>query len=180
MLLKGIFGKFIFHSFPVKNLIKIILVLTVISACKKAEDYPVVPVITFKDFKVYKQADGTDSLGIFSFTFTDGDGDIGYKKSDTLAPYDRKGAYYYNFVIKYFEKIDGKFTEVELPLPISSRIPYLTPEGKNKTLEGEIQIDLFLNNPLAQSDTVRFDAFIYDRALHKSNVITTPDLLIKH
>jgi hypothetical protein len=147
-------------------------------ACKKSDALPSIPVIAFSEFRQYTYPNGKDSLGVMVINFTDGDGDIGYQPGDTLAPFDKKGPYYYNFVIKYLERQNGILKEVKLPFTNNSRIPYLTPEGKEKKLTGNIAMNLFINNPLSSFDTIRFEAFIYDRALHKSNVIQTGDIVV--
>jgi hypothetical protein len=65
-----------------------------------------------------------------------------------------------------------------LAQPNNSRIPNITPEGQNKTLEGEIDIALYINNPLSSFDTIKFQAYIFDRALHQSNTIETPEIVV--
>jgi hypothetical protein len=165
---------------PVKTLIhySFLLFFTGLIACKKTDNIPLPPVITFAGFKQYQNSFGKDSIGVMIIDFADGDGDIGYTPADTLPPFDKKGPYYYNFVIKYFERQNGVLKEVKLRGTNNSRIPYLTPEGKEKKLTGNIAMNLFINNPLSHYDTIRFEAFIYDRALNKSNVVQTNDIIV--
>jgi hypothetical protein len=163
----------------VKNRILLLFTLVIVwQGCKKADSLPLAPFITFTEFRQYQYPNGIDSLGVMVLTFADGDGDIGYNPVDTLPPYDKKGNYYYNFVIKYLERQNGILKEVKLPFTNNSRIPYLTPEGKEKKLTGIIAMNLFINNPLSKFDTIRFEAFIYDRALNKSNVVQTNDIIV--
>jgi len=99
------------------------------------------------------------------------------------------GTYRYNLFIKYFEKKKGKFEEVTITTPnaqtgnpdtlwFNGRIPYLTPIGKNKAISGEIYDTLFINNYTSPYDTIKYQIYIQDRALHKSNVVETPEIII--
>ena len=65
-------------------------------------------------------------------------------------------------------------TEQYDTLSLSARIPNLTPEGINKAISGEIQDTLFIYNFNSDYDTIKFEAYIVDRALHISNKISTP------
>jgi hypothetical protein len=150
--------------------------LMFLSACKKADEFPVVPVISFNSLTTQKDAGGYDVSAKVVISFTDGDGDIGYYPSGNGSPYDDANSpYYYNFIVKMFEKTNGNW--VLNPDTLSGRMPYITPDGSNKALKGDIAMDLFLP-PHKTKDTLHYDIFIYDRALHQSNTITTPDIVV--
>jgi len=155
------------------------LLIILVSSCIKREEYPETPYIEFLDFAKIRNTAGIDSAGVLKLSFTDGDGDIGLAPGDTFAPFNKESEFYNNFFIRYFEKQKGVVTEVVLPTPNNSRIPLLTPKGQNKALKGEIEIGLFINNPYSLYDTILFEAYILDRALNKSNVITTPEIILK-
>jgi hypothetical protein len=151
------------------------------SACEKKEKYPAIPAIEYIDF-----TQKPDSAYL-RFSFTDGDGDIGLSQGDTLAPYDKNGDFYYNLYINYFEKRDGVFEEIDtvctvqgcVPLDFNYRIPDITQPGKNKALNGEIKIKLSAPYKLASpNDTIKYEFYIVDRALHKSNVVSTEDIKV--
>lgn len=161
----------------VKLFVLFLLVLG-FSSCLRRNDFPDEPQIEYIDFVKYQNTQGKDSIGVLKFRFTDGDGDIGLDEPDTFPPFNEGSQYYYNFYVTYFEKQNGNFVEVTLPLPNNSRIPNITPEGQNKTLEGEIELSLYINNPLSNFNTIKFEAFIYDRALHQSNIIETPEIVV--
>lgn len=163
---------------PKVGLFVLFLLFCGLTSCLKRNDFPAEPQIEYLDFVKYTNTQGKDSLGILKFKFTDGDGDIGLDQGDTFPPYDISSIYYYNCYVKYFEKQNGVFVEVVLPLPNNSRIPNITPEGQNKTLEGEIEVGLYINNPSSTFDTIKFEAYIYDRAQHKSNTIETPEIVV--
>ena len=167
-----------------------ILVVLFALACRKPDQYPDVPELTFKSVDFSQENIGLSFT--LTATFTDGDGDIGYyTDKGNGAIFDSSSSpYYSNFVIKLFRFKNGEWTDTihfhylgdpierDTTFSFTTRIPYLTPEGKNKGLKGDIyKTD---NLPLGLNDTIRFEAFIYDRALHKSNVITTPAYFIQN
>jgi hypothetical protein len=49
--------------------------------------------------------------------------------------------------------------------------------GQNKILRGTIQVT-FLYLFATPADTIQYDFYIKDRALHKSNVTTTSEIII--
>ena len=162
-----------------KNFSNILLILFFINGifttCEKPKTYPETPQIKFESFTIKDTIDLLDNLiksGKLVFSFIDGDGDIGLMESDTLPPYDTSGIYYHNLFLTMHEKIDGEFQEVILAFPLNYRVPYAVPEGQNKTLKGEIKIDLTYNLPVPY-DTIRYIFFLVDRALHHSNKDST-------
>ncbi len=162
--------------------IRFIIILSlffIIPCCLQEPEYPVIPYIEYEDFiKTPDIQGGIDDTGILKISFTDGDGDIGLAQGDTTAPFE--GEYYYNFFIKYFERQNGVFKEIVLSFPHNARIPVISPKGEDKAIKGEIIIEnVFIKNSSSNYDTIRFQAYIVDRALHHSNTITTPDIIVK-
>jgi hypothetical protein len=160
--------------------------LLVISSCRKPETADPVPYIDYRGFEQVKGIGGSDSSGILHFYFIDGDGDLGLRPEDTFPPFNPNGEHYYNFIISMFEKQNGNWVKVS-PLPPfpggdtvsnSSRIPYLTSEGQIKKLEGDLFMELFTNNPFSPWDTIKYEFSIEDRALNRSNQISTPELIL--
>ena len=144
----------------------------------KKESFSDIPQISFLGFdKVYTTSQ-YPKIGILSISYQDGNGDIGLDPSDTFPPYDRNGPYYYNMVLTFFEKQNGVYVNVIDSIPFSARIPVLTPNDPGKAIKGFI-IDTIPLYPPPPYDTIKFEVFLYDRALHKSNVITTPDIILK-
>jgi hypothetical protein len=147
--------------------------------------FPDVPYIEYIDFvKIYNPDLEIYDRGVLSFSFEDGDGDIGLNSNDTFPPFNASSPYYYNLIITYFEMQNGVLTEVPIlwfnpqteqydTLTLSARIPDLTPEGINKAINGDIEDTLFIYNFNSIYDTIMFEAFIIDRALNESNVIST-------
>ncbi len=151
------------------------------TACLKRTEYPPNPVIAYKDFIKY----GNDSAN-FIFTFTDGDGDIGLNEADTFGNFAPGQVHYYNFVMTYYYKdANGNFVlfdaDPDTPAKLDTlqfkyRIPDITPRGHNKVLEGEMRIKLHAPYYGPGHQVFKFEAYIYDRSLQKSNVIVSPEL----
>ena len=168
-----------FHQrYKMKLFLNLALFLMILSACVKQESFPDVPEISYKSFALVFDTGTFAVNGILTFNFQDGNGDIGLDPGDTLPPYDREGDYYYNLVISYFEKQDTNWVEVVLDPPFSARIPVLNPDYPGKAIKGFI-VDTLTLNPQPAYDTIKFEFFIYDRSLNKSNVLTTPDIPLR-
>lgn len=174
--------------------ILVICLLMVLSfSCRKLEEYPVEPIIVFQNFELLINTQtGISERGVLTFSYTDGDGDLGLDQEDTLFPYHPKGDYYYNLLITYFEMDHGEFKEIPLlswnnttqqydTLTFNARMPLFLPKDKQQGIKGIISDTLYINNPLALSDTIQFKVKIIDRELHISNEVSTqPIVLIKH
>lgn len=170
-------------------LILILITGLVVISCRKFEEFPDIPEITYDNFVVLLNTEtGITERGVLIFSYTDGDGDLGLDKGDTLVPFDKDGDYYYNLIIRYFEKQHGIFVEVPIlswnsdssyfdTLTFNSRFPVLTPESGNQAIKGVFKDTLFIYNPLSEFDTIKFKASIYDRALNSSNEIETQEII---
>ena len=156
-----------------------ILIALAASSCKKPDEFPIEPIITFKDIYSSQNAQGFDENITINLSFTDGDGDVGYKDIGQNDPIfdDPTSQYYDNYVAKLFKYVNGVWVEYPTIIPLGGRLPYLTPIGKNKTLKGEIacDIDVPIN---ADQDTFNLELFIYDRSFHKSNIVTTSSIIL--
>lgn len=160
-----------------KYLVFLFVAGVVFSSCKKDKVYPKAPEISFKEFQQFTNSAGIDDSVKLVISFTDGDGDIGLADGDTLEPYNIGSVYYYNFYIKYFKKQNGNYQELVSSIPRDARIPYI--DNTNKSLAGDIvnKLDILGNN--FNNDTLRFECYIYDRGLNKSNVVTTGEIVLK-
>jgi len=153
-----------------KYLTCLLIVGGMVYSCQKKEEYPITPEIKFESLlKIFNPATMVYDRGVFKISFKDGDGHIGLNESDVLPPYD------YNFFISYYELQNGDTIRVIIAdsNEFNARIPVLTPEGANKSIKGEIEDTLFIYNYQSEFDTIKFDAYILDRALHQSNIVTT-------
>ena len=167
-------------STVVRNLLALALLpaLFLASSCMKKENYPDTPQIAFEGFTLAFDTGKIAQRGFLTISFKDGNGDIGLVAGDTNFPYNRGGDYYYNYVIQYYEKQMGKFVLVPLDPPYSARIPLLNPNDPGRAIKGII-VDTLVMNPQPVFDTVKFLFYIYDRALNKSNIDSTPLIILR-
>ena len=155
-------------------------------SCKKESTPPPgPPVISFASFTT---SNGNNA--VFTFNFTDPDVDIGLHQEDTTGSYSKTGVGYYDFYMRYYAKdtIGSGYVPFYYPYngqPLTSlidssifayRIPFVTNNIKSKTLDGQIVVNLSGYKPGSNNyfNNFRYEFWIYDRALHKSNVVTTP------
>jgi hypothetical protein len=176
------------------------LVLLLAFSCKKETVNPnAAPVISFASFTT------SDNLhAVFTFNFSDANGNqnIGLNPSDTSGIFAPGQVGYYDFYMRYYRKnAVGNFIPYYFQYPgqsdsslgdlsiITYRIPYLNVNIKTQALNGQIIINLNGYRPLnypnspqsvatAWADSIqhfRYEFWIYDRDMHKSNVVTTPE-----
>jgi len=153
--------------------------LVLVLSCRKEKLYPLIPAISFKSINeldtVYNIAGGNDTNTIikFTFSFTDGDGDIGFRNEELP---DQQNCFF-----RIFEKQQGDFVELVYPPPLFAyRIPDVTPDRRNKNISGEVTIDINENNfkDYPPNDTMKVGIYIFDRALNQSNTIFTSEFII--
>lgn len=136
-----------------------------LSGCKPEQCEEVVPELGFVNFK------SKMDTGVMTLSFKDCDGDLGLSRNDTLPPYA------YNLFLEYFEFKNGNWNKIgPLNPPYYYRIPELNSNSNSDIREGEIDIVL---NPYylpGYSDTLRYEIYLVDKALNKSNLITTPTI----
>ncbi len=147
--------------------------------CVQPPDYPLEPVIEYIGLSknLLQQGTGNEDFLSVTFSFTDGDGDLGYPETDPTA----------SVFIR-----DSRDSFAKPPL----QLPYVEPQGAGNGISGEITINLptvcciFIDPDgfkLACEDvpnTMQFDTFHYfikirDRAGHESNEIKTGAIILK-
>ena len=174
-----------------RTLITLCSILLGVSACQKPVEYPIEPKIAYEGFTYLMNPDSTFSgEGIISFSYTDGDGDLGLDDSDTLPPFGFHDTYYYNMVVDYLKSENGVFVKTPLLSPhvptspddtlvlydtvtFNARFKRLRDSEEPKAISGSMDYKLTVQNPFSPNDTVKFEIRILDRALHESNVIQT-------
>ncbi|MDO9579323.1 MAG: hypothetical protein Q7J06_01970 [Bacteroidales bacterium] len=163
----------------IKFLAIILVAVLVLDSCRKIEKLPNIPYIEFTSFAVFDTLDilgNINKAGRLKFYFEDGDGDVGLKQPSDIQPDTT------NMFLELYRKTDGNMVlstnEADPLLPSSSyRIPYMERLGQNKILKGTISVILpYLD--YSPTDTVRYDFIIKDRALNKSNVASTSEIVI--
>jgi len=163
----------------IRNLMKLKLAIIFaicflgINACFKTPEYPVEPVIKFASYSVTQPYIIPDT-GNIRITFTDGDGDLGKLTNDDSGSVSRI----------FIRNVKYSLDKIPQVLPI---IPQ---KGTTKAISGAIDIKLAGNLGIGlfdesscllfqhPYDTLIFEIYIKDRAGNKSNVITTPPLVV--
>lgn len=157
-----------------KGLVLVIVATTIASSCNPGRSYPDEPKIEYVSYTFTDSLDilgNVTHLGLLTISFTDGDGDIGLFQSET----DINDIFIYRVGISNGSPV---LTDMDT---LNFRIPYLTPEGQNKTLKGEIDIEINLYKdiiPTYPYDTMYYEVYIKDRGLNESNIITTPEIVL--
>jgi len=143
----------------------LLILILFLSACEKEETYSVIPEIKLEGFKVNKNnTTGLEGFlfGSLSFSFTDGDGDIGFFENSDSSYH---GPVIYDIFIYEYTKTNSAFA-------LNDTIEYWLPSFQQGVLKGTIELEL--THTVNDADTVYYDFYIIDRSFHESNKITTP------
>ena len=172
-----------------KTIIFIISSLLFLASCEKVPTFSDTPEIEFDSIDQVVVFDPltlaqTDSITI-SVGFKDGDGDLGLDNGEAnTGKY--VGEYSKNFHLTFFKKINGVFKDITndgpVPLDFGGAFERLAPTDEIAPIEGRLSNHLLLlhvNNSdfITQHDTLRFEVYVYDRALNRSNTITTSEII---
>lgn len=146
-------------------------IVLLFSGCEKEESYSVIPEIKYIDFTASHTGSdlGTNTIGNLSFSFIDGDGNIGFYENTNSTPESPK----INdvFIIEYVKE-NGTF---KLKDTINYLLPYYEKGVYRKFLKGKI--DIKLTRTKLSEDTARYEFYIQDRAYNISNTDTTPIII---
>jgi hypothetical protein len=160
----------------------LIVALCFFVSCQEKEEYPVVPTLAFSGFMVYRTQADVDTFGIMTFSYTDGDGDLGLETNDQSV----------NFFVSYYSmdngllKIGTRYNPTTGKIDtinFNVRIPHLAPPDYIGWLKGTIEDTINpINNPTSGKiyDTIMFKACLVDRAGNKSDTASTPLIVIKN
>jgi len=163
------------------KIIYIILFFSILIAnnsCEKVKSYSPIPAIEIKSYNLIDVDSNKIKRLTIEFSFVDGDGDL-FSPQDTI----NKDSLASTLFWTYFEKVDGVFVQVSdssFKTPLYLHFPYsdvMQRNGQNKTQKGtfEYTIDYFYPMPY---DTMEIEFYVVDVALHKSNVVRTPNEII--
>lgn len=158
----------------------IIIVLISSVACQKIETLPARPRIEYRSFEIF---DTTDILGNeakggrLKFYFEDGDGNMGLAESEGIFSATS------NLFLTLYRKQNGEMVLAppnDLLKPSSYRIPYMFRQGQNKILKGTVSV--YIAYPPfylpTDTDTIRYDFHIKDRADNISNIESTGEIIV--
>lgn len=163
-------------------------VLLTLAGCEPPEKLPKVPSLSWKSAEVRVLGDTLAGRRVIDLTvhFTDGDGNVG---SDELSFPDtcRLDDYdtfleRFDLYIYYFEQVNGQMVPIppaDSCLPYHNILPNLTPEGQNKTLEGDITTPFdYSNFPRNNADSIQFELRLEDRDGNSSERISSPAIAV--
>ena len=149
-------------------------------SCGSVVSYSEIPEIHFKSLVFEDRVESESSVtryAVLTFSFIDGDGDIGASSQDK----DTISRIHYT----WYKKLADKYEPFQFASGIiadSTAIPYEDvmnkEEANNKTLKGTIEIALFPPSKPQGIDTMRVEFYIVDRARNKSNIDYTSDFSI--
>ncbi len=160
--------------------------------------FPNQPDISFKTIRPFHlNSPLRDSL-IVTITFRDGDGNLGLTARDLLPPFNpdtlvdgqrQANPFFFNYHINVLKKLNGSFEQVEFPtqgFTFNGRFPVLKPDGEAGPIKGDLEYSVRIEPPqslinpkyIRVGDTLKFEVFIYDRDLNKSNTIQTSEIIV--
>jgi hypothetical protein len=151
-------------------------------SCSSIESHPPVPEIHFKKLVIkdslYKDM-GVNKIAVLTFSFLDGDGDIGVSPQDVDSVSKIHYTWYKKLPDMTYEPYQfGKTTSQASDIPWNSVMDKT--EAQNKLLKGVIKVELFTPTELDGVDTMRIEYYILDRARSKSNIDHTPDFSMQN
>ena len=149
-------------------------------SCERIQSYSDIPEIHFKKLIFEDRTDAlneTFTKAVLTFSFIDGDGDIGVIPQTPSN--ERISKIHYTW---YTKLSDDTYEPYKFPndsINHSSEIPYHSvmdkSEAQNKTLKGTIEIELETPEKSQGVDVMRIEFYIVDRARNQSNIEHTPD-----
>ncbi len=165
------------------------MVATFLGGCHNPPEFPNEPTISYKNVEQYHFTEAgrpQDSLRII-IGFEDGDGDLGLTSDDNQPPFNPasgttpQGEYFYNYFVTMYIKQNGQFQLFQFPNAggLNSRFFPLAPDGRVGPLEGDLKYTIKMDSKnFAIGDVVKFDVYIVDKKLNKSNRITTREITL--
>jgi hypothetical protein len=166
----------------------IIGILVLLSACfkDKGSESKAPELVIGSQFTVTDITGTYDSFIQININYSDQDGDIGLRDSDTMGDFKWGAPYFYNLFC-YFQTLrNGEWVSVLNPfdtlqkIQFHERLPYVTPQVRDKRLTGTVQLFIPARPNGLRLDTVVFHLEMVDRALNKSNLCRSKEFILKH
>jgi len=153
-----------------KSAVIILFLSGLLYQCQERPVYPDEPIIDYQSFYVYID---TNSLGqaVFTgkmhFSFTDGDGNIGFEP-DTSSE-DLPDSIRYNLFLQTYDYHKGEYSKISEE--DGGKLKYIIPYLNKQPLQGTISVHI--EYPIIDFDTIFYTFFLYDRDMNRSNTDTT-------
>ncbi len=141
-------------------------------ACEKEEEYSEVPFIKYKDFVFDIEiidSSFVNQVGYLTFEFIDGNGDIGFNENSDTSIY----VEIHDIFIYKFTKKNGNYSNADTTKLI---MPYFEEGIYRNHLKGDMKVKIYFMDQI--NDTIKFDFEILDRSYNRSNLQSTPELII--
>ena len=150
----------------------LMLVTAIMQSCKQEEEYPIEPTVTFKEFTFSDTVllGNTVKRGTLTFSFTDGDGDIGF---DTISP--RQNTI---FMTKH-KMANNVLTQMDLLVDLNYFVERIYKDDKKQAVSGDMKIEDLNEYAMSFGDTIMYKFYIVDRAGNKSNTDSTGLIIVK-
>ncbi|MCC5918909.1 MAG: hypothetical protein JJU02_16450 [Cryomorphaceae bacterium] len=158
-----------------RNRLPLLFFLFLMSAsCEKDNDFSIIPYLEYRGHE-FKIKDEQRFIEVELY-FNDRDGNIGLEPGDTFPPFNPGSIYYNNLWVTGYLIRDGETADTITGF--GGRIPDLTPQGQNKSLEGTIYYDMFVEG-FASGDSVEYEFILVDRDTNRSEPARSPRIKIE-
>jgi len=150
----------------------LIFAISALPSCEPQEEFPDEPTVSFKDFSFSDTVllGNTVKRGTLTFSFTDGDGDIGF---DTVQPRQ-------NTIFMTKHKMENNvFTQMDLLVDLNYFVERIYNDDGRKAISGDIKIEELNEYANSFGDTIMYKFYIVDRAGNKSNTDSTGMIIVK-
>ena len=160
-----------------KTAIILILLTATFRQCQDLPEYPDVPAINFEYFQLYITTNSLEQevlTGKMNFSFTDGDGNVGFDQWPDSVALSLPDTQRYNLFLQVHDYQDNQF--VKIPEEDGGVLKYIVPYLDKQPLSGTISVTI--EYPIIRYDTIFYTFYMYDRDFNKSNTDTTRQLIL--
>ena len=150
----------------------IIFMLSLLYQCQEPPVYPDQPIIDYENYFLYISKNSLDEevlFGQINFSFTDGDGNIGFEPFDDTLAINLPDSLRYNLFLQLYNYDHEQY--VKVPEEEGGYLKYIIPYLDKQPLQGTISVTI--EYPIIHFDTIFYTFFLYDRDLNRSNTDTT-------
>jgi uncharacterized protein YlbG (UPF0298 family) len=156
----------------------ILIFLTLsLQQCQDLPEYPDVPFINYEYFQLYIDTNELERevlTGKLNFSFTDGDGNIGFDPWPDTVAMSLPDTQRYNLFLQLYDYQDNEFVMVSDE--DGGSLKYVIPYMNKQPLSGTVSVTI--EYPIIRYDTIFYTFYLYDRDFNKSNTDTTTQLIL--
>lgn len=154
--------------------IYLILILLIISLnqCYEPPVYPDIPSINFENFYLYWSVNSLNQkvlTGKLNFSFTDGDGNIGFEPWPDTVAITLPDTQRYNLFLQLYDVQKNNYHLI--PEEEGGYLKYIIPYLDKEPLSGTISVTI--EYPILKYDTIFYSFFLFDRDYNRSNLDST-------